>query len=226
MRPTHRFEVKIPIPLTKVSKIMTWLNSHPLMFSTCHPERHVNSLYLDNAHLARYEENLSGISRRKKVRIRWYHDIDDASKAKLEFKHRIAGKGFKVSFDTSLALDNVKNAWHKQLHNCYQNLPQHGQTLWLNEHEPILICRYRRQYFESRCQKIRATFDHNIHVYDQRYGRHINLTKQRSLGDYVLLELKADENYEAILSTLIGTCPLRPSRHSKYVNGIRNLMWY
>ncbi|CCQ10477.1 hypothetical protein PALB_13440 [Pseudoalteromonas luteoviolacea B = ATCC 29581] len=225
MSQTRRFEVKIPIPLNRLQAVEHWLRCHPLMFATHYPARHVNSLYLDTPHLALYEENLSGISQRKKVRIRWYHDLSQGEKSTLEFKHRQAGKGFKISFKTTLPIVKDDFTWPKALKECFEALPTQGQMLWGNEQTPVLICRYLRTYYLSGCGRIRATFDSNMEVYDQRYRAAPNLSNPVSLGDYVLLELKADDEHEAILSDLISTCPLRPSRHSKYVNGIRNLTW-
>ena len=225
-QPSRRFEVKIPIPLNRLHTVQAWLNSHALGFEKCYPDRFVNSLYLDDAHLERYEENLSGISFRKKVRIRWYDDLADVHNAKLEFKLREAGKGYKVTFGLDFDFNKNRAQWPSILRYAYRSLPHRGQILWGNEQMPVLICRYQRQYFESTCRRIRATFDQDMHVYDQRYHAKLNLHKQASLGAYVLLELKTDEQYEPDLAALIATCPLRPSRHSKYVNGIRMLTWY
>lgn len=222
---SRRFEVKIPIPLNRLQRIEAWLKTHVLGFHKSFPDRYVNSLYLDDAHLERYEENLSGISFRKKVRIRWYHDLHLAENAKLEFKHREAGKGYKVTFPLEFELEHGRAHWPSILKTAHRSLPHKGQALWGNEQMPVLICRYKRQYFESKCRRVRATFDQDMHVYDQRYYAGLNLNKGVSLGAYVLLELKTDEQYERQLSALVGTCPLRPSRHSKYVNGIRVLTW-
>ena len=221
----YRFEVKVPIPLNRLQVVQTWLMNHPLLFAQHHQPRYVNSLYLDTPLLDRYEENLSGISTRKKVRIRWYGDLDKAIQAKLEFKHRQGGKGYKVTFDTSLNLSQADFNWAKALLKAYRNLPLEAQLLWGSEHSPIIICRYSRQYYISHCNKIRATIDENMQAFDQRYRVANNLSRPVSLGDYVLLELKTNGENEQALSTLLSTCPLRPSRHSKYVNSIRNLIW-
>ncbi len=222
---SYRFEIKIPIPLNRLQRVDSWLNTHPLLFKTHHAHRWVNSLYLDIPNLESYEQNLSGISQRKKVRIRWYHDLSDSHQAKLEFKYRRGGKGYKILFDTEINFENKRFNWMRSLQQCYSNLPDEGKVIWGNAQSPILICRYLREYYRSACGKIRATFDKNIHVYDQRFSAQANLRKSVSLGDYVLLELKTDEKYEDELSNLLSTCPLRPSRHSKYVNGVRSLTW-
>lgn len=221
----YRFEVKIPIPLNRLPHIENWLSKHSVMFKPHHENRQIHSLYLDTPYLARYEENLSGISKRKKVRIRWYGDIEFAENAKLEFKHRKAGKGYKVLFSTQLNFNQSNFSWYQTLKSMYYDLPLKCQLMWDTEHIPIIICSYERAYYISQCGRIRATIDTNIKAYDQRYLAEANLTKAVPLGDYVLLELKTQAENETMLSEVIGSCPLRPSRHSKYVNSIRNLMW-
>ena len=220
-----RFEVKIPIPVEQMPKLMVWLRTHPLLFSEQYAPRAVNSLYLDSCNLARYEENLNGISERKKVRLRWYGDVGDASKAKLEFKLRRSGKGRKIIFDAPLDLKRESFSWREALRDCYSHLPDEGHVYMGNGVMPILICRYQREYYLSGCQHIRATIDSDIEVFDQRYSDRLNIVKPQSLGQYFLLELKCDSDYEDELSDLIASCPLSPSRHSKYVNSIRKLIW-
>ncbi|MEW6995268.1 polyphosphate polymerase domain-containing protein [Colwelliaceae bacterium MEBiC 14330] len=222
---SYRYEVKIPIPLNRYEIVKLWLNNHGLLFKPHHPPRWVNSLYLDMQNLASFEENLSGISKRKKIRIRWYHELTQAENATLEFKHRQAGKGYKISYQTDLDLSQQPFHWPKVLKQCYADLPAEGKIKWGNEQYPVLICRYLREYYLSSCKRIRATFDQNIAVFDQRFNTRVNLTRSVPLGDYILLELKCDDMYEQELSSLLATCPLRPSRHSKYVNGVRQLIW-
>lgn len=124
-------------------------------------------------------------------------------------------------FYTKLDFESQPFNWMHSLHKCYLNLPDEGKVIWGNAQSPILICRYPREHYQSACGKVRTTFDKNIQVYDQRYCAQANLRKSVSLDDYVLLELKTDEKSECELSNLLSTCPLRPSRHSKYVNGVR-----
>lgn len=226
MKKTRRFEVKIPIPLNRLHNVLIWLKTHPLMFKNTYPSRYVSSLYLDNANLTRYEENLSGISQRKKVRIRWYQHHHQLSASTLEFKHREATKGYKISFPVPFDIRQSHLSWYQHLLACHRQLPEQARQLWGNEQLPILICRYHREYFASYCRRIRATLDSQIEVFDQRYRARPNTLKSFSLGQYVLLELKADEQFEPELSALIATCPLRPSRHSKYVIGLRTLTWF
>jgi len=220
-----RFEVKIPVPLNQLEEMLIWLRTHPLMFRNRYKDRYINSLYLDNPSMSIYEENLSGVSRRRKVRIRWYKALNNTKKACLEFKHRLSGKGYKLAFPIDFDISNSIMHWREHIQGSYSKLKELDKQSWGNELSPILICRYHRQYFESACGLIRATIDSKIHVYDQRNQHKPNIEKGVSLGEYVLLELKASHGYEKELSALIATCPLRPSRHSKYVLGVRTLFW-
>ena len=225
MMPSTRFELKIPVPYNRLEEINSWLSTHKYGFKDHHPDRWVNSLYLDLPNLACFEENLSGINNRKKVRIRWYNELENANNATLEFKHRRSGKGYKVCFDTSMDIASKSCSWKKTLKQSYRALPDKGKALWVSEHSPVLICRYKRKYLVSKDDNIRATFDESMHIYDQRYRDRVNINKSQSLGDYVLLELKCDDVYEKELGDLVSSCPLRPTRHSKYVNGVRYLTW-
>ena len=222
---SKRFEIKVPIPLNRLNMVENWLMLHPNQFKTHHPDRHVNSLYLDSPNFRRFEENLSGITQRRKTRIRWYGDLANPKESRLEFKYRRGGKGSKNIHPLNIDwLDH--NSWRSLLDTCRQQLPLAAQVCWECESVPVLISRYRRRYFISANGHIRATFDDDIQCFDQRYSDQINIDKGKSLGDYVLLEIKTDAEHENALSSLVATCPLRPSRHSKYVNGIRQLMWY
>lgn len=220
-----RFEVKVPVPAIRFQQVQLWLRRHPMLFSEIFAPRIVNSLYLDSCDLQRFVENLNGISERKKIRIRWYGDLADPTNAKLEFKLRKSGKGRKVVYPAPIVHLDKETRWKPLLDDCFSHLPLEGLSSLGNGVMPILICRYERAYFMSACGKIRVTIDRNIEVYDQRYGDRVNIEKGRSLGHYYLLEFKCEAGYEEELSQLISTCPMRPTRHSKYVNGIRRILW-
>ena len=222
---SKRFEIKVPIPLNRLQVVENWLMLHAYQFQTHHPDRYVNSLYLDSPNLSRYEENLSGITQRRKTRIRWYGELAHPENSKLEFKYRRGGKGSKDIYPIDIDWSKHKS-WRNILNHCRQQLPINAQVYWECESIPVLISRYKRRYLISADGNIRATFDDNMQCFDQRYSDQVNVHSGKTLGDYVLLEIKTNAEHESDLSKLIATCPLRPSRHSKYVNGIRQLMWF
>lgn len=221
----YRFEVKIPIPLNRLEHMLSWLRLNTFAFRRHHPDQYVNSVYFDSFEMACFAENLTGISQRNKMRIRWYHDIAKAENSRLEFKQRRSGKGNKIIYPLSLDLSNTATTWSEHIKHCQEQLSLQALSQWDSQIYPILLGRYKRQYLVSFCGRIRATIDSKMEVFDQRYWSQPNLTRSRSVGDYVLLELKCDDAYEHLLNELVSRCPLNPSRHSKYVNGVRHLIY-
>ena len=51
-------------------------------FSKLYSPRNINSIYLDTVNFDFAKDNINGVSRRKKIRFRWYND--DYSKIYLE----------------------------------------------------------------------------------------------------------------------------------------------
>ena len=225
MTQDYRFEIKIPIPLNRLEYMLSWLRLSSMGFRQHHPEQHVNSVYFDSYQMACFAENLTGISNRNKMRIRWYHDITNAGKAKLEFKQRRSGKGYKVIYPLQLNFDDPNISWSEHIKHCQSQLSLQALSEWDSQTYPILLGRYKRQYLISFCGRIRATLDSNMEVYDQRYWSKPNTNRSRKMGDYVLLELKCQAQHERLLSDLVSHCPLNPSRHSKYVNGVRHMIY-
>ena len=72
---------------------------HPTIFSPIHHQRFVNNIYFDNLELLSYYENLSGITPRKKVRVRWYGDLMGQIKEPvLEIKRKSGIVGNKIFY--------------------------------------------------------------------------------------------------------------------------------
>ena len=59
------------------------------------PQREVTSLYYDTLDYSCVRDNLSGISKRKKLRLRWYNNFEEP---KLEIKNRFSRVGNKKIF--------------------------------------------------------------------------------------------------------------------------------
>ena len=67
-----RFELKAAFRASALPWIESQVRVHPAGFRVSYPPRWVSSVYFDSPDLASYEENLCGISRRTKARLRWY----------------------------------------------------------------------------------------------------------------------------------------------------------
>ena len=222
-----RIEVKFVAPEVVYPNVLAWLLSRQVMFRKSYPDRWVNNVYFDSYDLQAYEGNLSGISQRIKVRYRWYGLSAAPDVGTLEVKMRRNNFGWKKHFIVEQApyFDNAR--WDDIRNLISEQVCKEGET-WLQENpQPVLINRYHRCYFESNDKAIRATIDCKQAVWDQRYHSRPNFTRRaHSLPRMMVLELKFPREIREQITQFVNTCPIRMSRNSKYVNGVRSLYHY
>ena len=76
----YRYEKKFTVPFSQQYLIPKIISSNRMRFIKQYESRKVNSIYLDTNDLTFYRENLEGLSLRKKLRIRWYNDLNKKTK--------------------------------------------------------------------------------------------------------------------------------------------------
>ena len=72
---TIRQEIKYKVFFMDVPKLYDWLYRHSF-FQESYSSRMVNSLYFDTSNYDFASSNMSGESKRIKVRARWYEKLD------------------------------------------------------------------------------------------------------------------------------------------------------
>ena len=98
-RVAHRYEKKYRTNLFGHQELIAIVKSHSALFKESYPARIVNSLYLDTKEHSFLEDNLAGISRRVKPRIRWYGQQPNSVRdANLELKFRQNTVGHKETY--------------------------------------------------------------------------------------------------------------------------------
>ena len=201
---------------------MQWLYSETKL-TTSYPDRYVNSLYFDDIYYNTIHDNLAGVSNRRKLRLRWYHDNDEQviSGLVLESKIRDGRLGYKQQFkinDSSSSLFDVKLS--DMVDYINDNLSDDDARALLSNDYYIstLQVMYSRAYFED-CNELRVTLDNNIsfravHPYDE-------LSKS-AIASYPLtvMELKFPLDMKMYVSDLIRSLHFTPKRHSKYLIGM------
>ncbi len=217
-----RYENKFVCSDLYESEILSWVTLSAFCFRKQYPGRLISNIYYDTFEYAAYADNLDGISKRSKLRYRWYGDSLYPCKGTLELKNRINSYGYKESVKIDIT-DNVTS--HSSL---YKKITNHGNAAWRTIIQynslPIILNRYIRSYFISKCGGIRLTLDQSHEVYDQTLSDNINITHRTATTEYMAIELKYDpSSYEAVTSE-IGDIPLRNSRNSKYVNSVSSIM--
>jgi hypothetical protein len=221
--PDHaRYEIKFVTSPLERRRVEHWIRLRPDGFFSPYPDRLVNNVYFDNFDFFAYEENLVGASARTKVRLRWYGDTWTPEACTLELKRRRNMLGWKISHRCG-PVDFRQQSWREIRKKLRSELPDSARV-WLDANpRPILINRYRRQYFESRDRKVRLTLDRDQQVYSQMIGRNANRSRRTNLPATLIVECKfATEDRRRGVAAIQGLA-LRVGRNSKYVIGVQSL---
>jgi hypothetical protein len=168
-------------------------------------DRYVNSIYFDTSNLKSANDNLSGLSRRKKFRIRWYNNDDF-------FRFEIKKKENKLSKKIIFEQDNfIKNKVFKS-DKIFKLLKQNNLL-------EICSIRYLRSYYMYK--DLRITLDRNI-----IYKSLLNNPKNKIIRSYEkIIEVKFNNYIENSknLNHLTNDFSILSSRNSKYLNSLNYL---
>ena len=189
-------------------------------FQNTFESRIVNSIYFDDVNNMSAADNLSGISKRKKYRLRWYGKaLND--QANFEVKIRNNKIGYKEYFSLPKEhedLNKLELRYFARMFDRVLDLKYKNPSFQLF---PKLQLAYSREYFEDK-EGIRLTIDDQIkfwQIFDESYAYHgtpISYEKK-------IIELKfAKELYPNVVNFLRNTS-LLPKRHSKYLVGLAKL---
>ncbi len=221
-----RYEIKFTIRRPELARARAWVRSHPAAFSTSYPPRQVNSAYFDTPGFSSMQDNLGGFASRSKVRLRWYGEDLASVDGALEIKRKIGRLCWKPQCKVPVVLALDRLSWPEIVRKIRRCVSPLWQQYLDKAHCPTIITNYRREYYVSADQSVRATVDFDQRVYDQPRSPRPNLTWQVPLGDRVIIELKcAIENHER-LADVASAFPLRNDRCSKYVRGMQAALSY
>ena len=168
--------------------------------------RKVSSIYLDTINYNFVKDNINGVSKRKKIRFRWYND--DYTNIYLEEKNKqnflVKTKFRKIlKFDKSLTF--IEN-----LRSYFLSLKKFNKNY---NFKFILKTSYLRTYWISNDKKIRATIDSNIIASPiNDLNRNLNLNE-------TILEFKfspiSEKNFRNLFHNY--NLNLRSKKYSKYL---------
>lgn len=199
------------------------LKLHPAIFKEIYHERRVNNIYLDSFDLRYFFENINGISRRLKVRIRWYGELFGTIKdpvLELKLKHNLhVGKLsyplIPFTMNNDLSINTMHEVFRKSSIN--EHLRLHLKELHFS-----LLNSYQRKYFLSADRKYRATVDSNIQVYKLSPYYNNFLYKSEKYSN-TIIELKYNEPNDMFIDEITNHFSFRMTKNSKYINGIISL---
>jgi len=146
-----RIEKKIVLGKFRTNDCIRFLIENK--FQKHYPNRNISSIYLDTTKLDFVKDNINGVSKRKKLRFRWYdNDIRNIYFEKKEKRgFLVSKKSFKLDEENE---KNVLLRLKKYMNNNY----------YFNDknYHFILKTNYERSYWISFNNQIRATIDTNI----------------------------------------------------------------
>jgi hypothetical protein len=223
-----RYEIKLHCEPYHLEQLHAWVRVHPDHWRVTYPPRQVNNLYFDTYDYKSLNDNLGGVSRRRKLRLRWYGPgLEAITTAQLELKCKEGMVGWKETWllDASSVgcrqeLDLPHQSW-SALRQAIQNATDAQAHLWMARFSyPVLINHYQRAYYATADRTVRLTIDSRLHSYDQRFSAHPNTRRRSPVPDCVIVELKADRQHYSRLVNLLAQFPIRMDRYSKYVQGM------
>jgi len=191
-------------------------------------DRYVNSMYLDSFDFLNYKENLAGLSKRSKARIRWY------SKTPLEAVTQDTELTFEVKVRSNLVGNKLSFSF--RLPHAVLNYSSNMLLDYLRKHVlpsellPYIdycstftlgVC-YEREYYEDFNRAIRATIDNNI-VFFRPAVEDMFKCKviQKYFMEYGVVELKfAPNEIFSLDNDIFDAIEIRAGRHSKYAVGL------
>lgn len=219
IRNTYRYERKFLIENGNQENNIQIILRNPGLFSEIYPEREINNIYLDTEEYDFFKENINGIAKRKKIRIRWYDKKSGYIEPILEIKEKSGLVGTKYSFNlATIHINDITNK-EKLIELFHQsNLPE-SIAHELNSLNLTLMNTYNRKYYLSSNNKIRLTLDSNIEYFIIRNINNINLYSFKT--EYNIIELKYEPNDDLAASIISNNLPWRMTRSSKYVDGVK-----
>lgn len=213
LKSNYRFERKVPMQITHFSEFWHYLYQLGLFPKTAFPKREIHSVYLDKFGFDYYLDNVAGISRRNKIRLRWYDDVLEKVTLEEKIKHN------KVSVKPTLKLKNtskqspLSRKLISQLLDVNEVTPEYKSVKSLY---PILQVSYVRDYY-LLSNDIRMTVDRHI-KYRKLYPV-VSKQTEDSVVD-VVVEFKYPKDQQQLVNKLLVGLPFRLFRHSKYAIGI------
>ena len=210
-----RYERKYVIKKNEKFRITHLIKNSDLLLKSVFYPRIVNSIYFDTESLELYKQNINGLSKRKKYRVRWYSDNDFSN---LEIKIKTGYLGYKEIYPLGSILKNGEISF-KKLDRSISNLEKDKNSKLISKMlRPILFVSYKRSYFLSKIIDCRLTLDEDIKYY-KITNKHIDIKPQKTLNS--IIELKYPSNLDIFELNYFSKFLFRYSKHSKYVRGIQ-----
>lgn len=226
---TLRQEIKYKVFLKDESKLYAWLYGGSF-FQESYESRQVNSLYFDAINYDFASSNMSGESKRIKIRSRWYEELGKKflnsfiSKSQVfnfEVKRKYNSISDKlnigkIEFDKKDTYISRLNSMQLELDSICSKHP----TLSAFNLSSTVFTNYEREYYELKSDnKIRLTIDKNISYCNSKAPSSPLLISK----NYRIVELKFHPKSRNKVNILMQNFPFRQVRSSKFLSTLAQI---
>lgn len=211
-----RYEVKLVTAAADLARVRAELQLLPVALRPLHPSRVVQSIYLDTHDGLALQDNLAGIARRQKLRLRWYGDDVGAVHGQLEWKCRDNNLGDKEVLPLPVPITvtgATRRGFCRALHEAVT--PRWQQRL--RGREPAQWIRYHRDYLASADGSLRLTLDRDIAAFDLRFDFVLSDRRRTPLPRLLVIEIKAAAADREAIEAWLQHVGLPPGKCSKFV---------
>ena len=221
MQTHYRYERKFYVPELTEADLKVIVKTHRAFFKEIYYKRQVNNIYFDTLKFDNFFDNIDGVRRRKKYRVRWYgrHEDEIANPhLEIKLKNGLVGRKIvlpvdKFKLDASL-LNILKNIKTEK-----KNEEKFQETI--NFLHPVVLNHYQRSYFRSQDGKFRITIDSDVKFNSITSGSLKKTNTGHSPG--CILEIKYGKKDDEQASEISNLLPFRMTKSSKYVDCITRL---
>lgn len=219
-----RRELKYALPFADVDKLLALFDGScsRLRFGSA-PISVVRSIYFDDARLSACRENLAGLSRRQKLRLRWYDALQTPSKFFMEVKWRNSNVSGKHRLEIEAEEPLHSRPYVDIVQDLVASAPERFAGVLGRMCEPVVMVEYKRAHFAAPDGVARITVDHDLRFYDQMGRVRPSTEFPQAMEGFVVIEAKVPVGQESAIFENFYPMRLRPTRCSKYVHACQTL---
>ena len=217
-----RYELKMVFDALRLAEVRSWVLSHSYAFRKAFPPRHVNNIYFDTPKWDMLGAHLDGVEKRAKVRYRWYGQTWTPSQGQIEIKFKQGNVGYKKQHNLLGELSFDKSSWVDIIQQL-KNLSENEFSSLFDVFSPVLINRYKREYYVSADKAVRITLDYEMKAFAQIFFIKPNIKYEDPVVNNVVIEVKAEQIHHQKVADVLAEFPIYSEQHSKYLNGLEYL---
>jgi hypothetical protein len=179
----------------------------------------IRSLYFDDYHDSALYEKLSGISERKKYRVRIYNYSD--SKIKLEIKKKFQDYTNKIG--TTITKEEYENLYYSNISDWITSPDLVKRSYYLENRlkllRPKIIVDYYREAFTLPYNEVRLTFDTQLCAANPEFNIFTDkiITKNLPKDYSLILEVKYNNFLPTFIKTILEPYDLTRLSVSKFL---------